>query len=353
MNKYSGKKICLLPKLSGIGGMVSFQSKLHSGLKAREIEVCFDINERPYDAVLVIGGTRQIPRLWQVKQNGVRIVQRLDGMNWIHRVTNTGWRHWLRAENGNILLSLIRAYIADEIVYQSEFSRQWWERVKGKTKKPTVIIHNGVDLEVFSPAGSGERPGEFIRLLMIEGNLLGGYEFGLENAVKLSADIAHSHKGVTRVELMVVGKVSQSMQVHWEQWLRDRGVANQIMINWVGVVPNERIPDLDRSAHLLFSADVNAACPNSVIEALACGTPVISYDTGALSELVGNDGGATVPYGNDPWNLEPPDIPALAKGAAKILADYNHYQAAARNRAKTNFDLEVMVDRYVEVLLGT
>ena len=332
--------------------MVSFQSKLASGLKARQIEVCFDLNESPYDAILVIGGTRQITRLWVAKQSGIRIVQRLDGMNWIHRVTNTGWRHWLRAENGNILLSLIRSYIADKIVYQSEFSRQWWQRVKGETSIPNVIIYNGVDLDVFSPAGSGERPGDFIRLLMIEGSLLGGYEFGLENAVKLSTELAHSHNDITRVELMVVGKVSQSMQVSWQHWFRAQGISDQIVINWVGVVPNERIPEIDRSAHLMFSADVNAACPNSVVEALACGTPVISFDTGALSELVGNEGGLTVPYGGDPWNLEPPDIPALAEGALKILADFDHHQAAARHRAETNFDIEVMVDRYVEVLLG-
>ena len=352
MNIYSGSKICLIPRLTGIGGMVSFQRKLASGLMARNIEVCFDLNSKPYDAVLVIGGTRQIHRLWQVKRSGVPIIQRLDGMNWIHRVINTGWRHWLRAEYGNIILSLIRSYFADKVVYQSEFSRQWWERVKGETRSPNEVIYNGVDLNEFSPAGPGDRPQDFKRILMVEGSLLGGYEFGLENAVKLLAEIAHSHSLEERMELMVVGKVSRQTQGKWDRWIRENGFSEKITINWAGIVPYERIPSVDRSAHLLFSADINAACPNSVIEAMACGTPVLSFDTGALSELIGEGGGITVSYGADPWKLESPDIPALAKAASNILAENKKYQESARLRAEENFDVELMVDHYVDILLG-
>jgi glycosyltransferase involved in cell wall biosynthesis len=189
-------------------------------------------------------------------------------------------------------------------------------------------------------------------MLMVEGSLLGGYEFGLENAVKLLAEIAHSHSRVERMELMIVGKVSKSSQDKWDRWIRENGFSEKITINWAGIVPYERIPSVDRSANLLFSADINAACPNSVIEAMACGTPVLSFDTGALSELIGEGGGITVSYGADPWKLESPDIPALAKAASNILAENKKYQESARLRAEENFDVELMVDHYVDILLG-
>lgn len=345
-------RICLIPRLSGIGGMVSFQEKLTSGLIDRDIEVSFDLGDTPYDAVLVIGGSRQLHRLWQVKRKGILIVQRLDGMNWIHRVIKTGLRHWLRSEYGNFILSSIRSSIAQKIAYQSNFSRDWWEMVKGSTVCPYEVIHNGIDLAKFSPGERGDRPGEFIRLLLVEGSLLGGYEFGLENAVKLSSLIAHSHNGKQKVELMVVGRVTQATREQCEGWINQFGQNERLILNWAGEVPHNQISGIYRSAHIYFSADINAACPNSVLEALACGTPVISFDTGALSELIGNEGGIAVPYGGNPWQLDSPDISALADNAMEILNNLSHYQRKARQRAELAFNLDWMVDRYVELLLG-
>ena len=90
--------------------------------------------------------------------------------------------------------------------------------------------------------------------------------------------------------------------------------------------PREDIAAVDRSAHVLFSADLNAACPNSVIEALACGTPVW-LDTGALAELIQDGAGRVVPYGADHWRLEDPLIPPLTEACVEILQNNPAYRA--------------------------
>ena len=53
------------------------------------------------------------------------------------------------------------------------------------------------------------------------------------------------------------------------------------------------------------------------MEALACGMPVVSFDTGALPELVTQDAGRVVAYGADAWRLEPPDIAAWRSPQAR------------------------------------
>ena len=347
----SHKRVCLVPQLSGVGGMVSFQHKLAAGLAARGVRVCFDLSDHPYDAVLVIGGTRQVAELWRARRRGIRIVQRLDGMNWVHRRRRTGVRHFLRAETGNWLLAYIRSRLADHIVYQSDFSQRWWERVHGPTRVGSSVIYNGVDLSLYTPQGPHERPEGGYRVLLVEGSLMGGYEMGLEVAVALVNRLAsrlesvHSLPEGGAVELMVAGRVSPEVRDRWSSRVQGASLC------WAGLVPRERIPDLDRSAHLLYSADINAACPNSVIEALACGLPVLAYDTGALPELVSPGAGRIVPYGGDPWRLDPPDTSALVEGGLEVLEGGQKVRLAARARAEAAFGLDQMVERYLAALL--
>ncbi len=142
------------------------------------------------------------------------------------------------------------------------------------------------------------------------------------------------------------------MQKYWASFLSHGEQFPKPTLTWTGLVPADRIPEIDRSAHLLYSADVNPACPNSVIEALACGLPVVAFDTGALPELVTAACGRIIPYGGDPWRLERPDIDALADAAGQILNDLERYHRAARARAEAVFDLDVMVKAYLDILLG-
>lgn len=321
--------------------MASFREKFEAGLKKRGIEVTHNPDDES-DAILLIGGTRNLLPLWRAKRRGVRIVQRLDGINWVHRKRNTGIKHFLRAEYGNFMLSFIRRWIATKILYQSEFSRKWWEKWYGPTRVLSTVIHNGVDLESYSPLGPQQRPTERFRLLVVEGSLGGGYDMGLDNAIRLVETLEVNHG--FPMELMVVGQI---MDEHRRRVEARSGVN----ILWAGSVPREQIPAIDRSAHLLFSADINAACPNSVIEALACGLPVAAFDTGALNELVLGDAGRLVPYGSDLWKLERPDIPALAKASAEILREQAHFRKAARAQAEEYLGLEKMMDAYLEFLL--
>lgn len=337
------KRICVVPRVSGVGGMVSFQAKLTANLAERKIGVTSDLNDTPYDAILIIGGTRQLAALWRAKLRGVPIVQRLDGINWLHRKLPTGLRHYLRAEYGNRLLAFIRQRLATKIVYQSHFVVGWWERAFGPTPVPHTVIHNAVDLNTYTPHGNHERPQAHYRLLLVEGSLSGGYELGIQTAVRLAENLRDAHD--LPIELMVVGRVARRIQAQWQ-------ARTNVPLRWAGLVPQEHIPQIDRSAHVLYSADINAACPNAVIEALACGLPVVAFDTGALPELVPAHSGQVVPYGGDPWQLDAANIMGLAEATAKVLQNQEHFRAGARAHAETNFSLDEMTNRYLEVLLG-
>ncbi len=336
-------QICLVPRLSGLGGMVSFQARLAAGLEQRGVRVSYELADPANAAVLVIGGTRHLAALWGARQRGMRIVQRLNGMNWLHRKQKTSLRHYLRAEGGNLILAFIRRRLAQRIVYQSQFSFDWWQRVYGAINAPHQVTYNGVDLSQFSPEGAPSLPADGCRLLLVEGHLSGDYAQGLENALHLAELLQNEHH--IKTELVVVGNVPAAVKNRYQP---TAGGA----ITWAGVVKREQIPEIDRSAHLLFSADLNAACPNAVIEALACGLPVVAFDTGALSELLQGGAGQVAPYGSNYWKLEAPAVAPLAVAAAQIFADNPRYRQAARARAEAAFGLDQMVEGYLNALLG-
>ena len=103
----------------------------------------------------------------------------------------------------------------------------------------------------------------------------------------------------------------------------------------MNTIPREQIPWMMRSSHALFSAEVNPPCPNSVIESLACGLPVIGFDTGSLSEIVQGDAGRLAPYGANQWKLEKPNVQALANVAEGVLENNEHFRTTARKQAET------------------
>jgi glycosyltransferase involved in cell wall biosynthesis len=320
--------------------MAAFRLKFEDGLRARGIEVTYKPGFKS-DAILVIGGTRRLLPLWWAKLLRKRIVQRLDGVNWVQRVRKSGLRYTLRAEYGNTLLAYIRNRVADRVVYQSEFIRDWWEDWYGVARAPGYVILNGVDLDSYSPLDENAVPRyPPYRILVVEGSLAGGLDTGLRAAVRLAEILSKQFT----VELNIAGRVDASFRESLEK-------GNKRGVKILGLVPRGKIPELMRSSHLLFSAEINPPCPNSVIEALACGLPVVGFDTGSLYELLGGSAGRLVPYGGDPWKLELPDVPSLARAATEILVDQGSFRSAARRRAEKFLNVDRMVDEYLKVLL--
>jgi glycosyltransferase involved in cell wall biosynthesis len=332
--------ICIVPRVDGLAGVASFRLKFENGLRSRGVDVTHDLSQ-PADAILVLAGTRHLLPLRKARVVGTRIVQRLDGLNWVQRVRWAGLRYTLRAIYGNANLSFIRARFAEHVIYQSQFIKGWWEDWYRAARVPSSVILNGVDLSGYTPNGLHERPSSHYRILVVEGSLAGGLDSGMYHAVDLASVLSQKYK----IELLVVGRVDRRTQNKFNQQTAFR-------IKFMNTVPREHIPWLMRSAHLLFSAEVNPPCPNSVIEALACGLPVIGFDTGSLSEIIHGDAGRLVPYGGDPWKLENPDIPGLANAAVELLEEQARFRNSARDRAETVFGLDKMVDEYLKILLG-
>lgn len=113
-----------------------------------------------------------------------------------------------------------------------------------------------------------------------------------------------------------------------------------------GLIP---YPDIynyySKAKALIFPIEEDEAFGMVMIEAMAAGTPVVSFDRGPVSEIV-EDGvtGFVVPDG---------DIEALKNAAKKIIDmsayEYAEMRRACRARVKKKYTIDTMVDGYLDI----
>jgi glycosyltransferase involved in cell wall biosynthesis len=326
-------RVCLYPQV-GSGGPGSFQARLGQALQASGVEITHRIEDRPLQAVVIFAATRNWRALEACRRELIPIAQRLDGINWIHRVHRVPAAYYITSEMRNWLLRLVRARYADRIIYQSAFVQDWWHRWYGPARRPEAVIRNGV------PTNPGpDRPSPRERVMLI-----------VEGAVRLDPAsrgiLRAAHRDLRSREVidrtLIFGRVPSFF--HNED-LRLDG------LEFRGHVDLEEIAGWQSRALLQLSLELNPPCPNSVIEALNAGLPVLGYDTGALRELVHPGEGEVLPYAGDVWKLEPPaNLDALGQGGARIATDWAAYSHAARQGARERFNITQIASRYREVL---
>ena len=224
---------------------------------------------------------------------------------------------------------------ADHVLFQSRFSKESSDLFLGEPEGRWEILYNAVDVDRFTPAAVGPEGGP---VLLLGGDQTQAYR--LELALRTFARVL---EGEPIARLLVAGRlVSPPEPLLDELGIRDR-------VELVGTYAQRDAPEIIRRAHLLLHTKVKDPCPSAVIEAMACGLPVVYPASGGTVELVGDDAGVGVPH-PDSWERDEPPAPeALAEAVFQVLASRPAYAAAARKRAVERFALDPWLDRHEEL----
>lgn len=343
------KSICLVPEVQSLGGPRTFQKNLINwAAQTPEIDIHFDADREDIDAFLVIGGPKKyLKRLIKARRDGIPVVHRLNGMNWIHRLRDCGTKYYIHSEAANLAIAFYRRFVCSKIIYQSPFCEQRWDRTYGKLSKPSRVIFNGTDIEAFKPGSVQPDLTNQIHCVLAEGSFRYGMDFGLDAAAELMLGLAERFS--QPLVLHIAGKVNEDIRTRIQNQLTTSGKPVEALFE--GVISRERLITLEQNAAFFFSSEIHAACPNAVIESLACGLPVIGFDTGALKDVCGN-AGIIVPYGTDPYKLEKPVCGPLVDAAERVIRENTAFRLSARKRAEENFSVEKMAAAYIEFCLS-
>ncbi|MSR77612.1 MAG: glycosyltransferase [Candidatus Omnitrophica bacterium] len=151
---------------------------------------------------------------------------------------------------------------ADGYIFQSEFSRRCFENIPAIKQKPCTVIRNGANTDIFSP---GKQTGiSSKKIILISNgwstNLRKG--FGTIAAFSRMSDVTVKHIG------------------RWPDSISSEKV------ECLGPKKEKEIGSILREGHFFLFPSENEACPNVVVEALACGLPVLYHPSGGTAELV-------------------------------------------------------------------
>jgi glycosyltransferase involved in cell wall biosynthesis len=242
---------------------------------------------------------------------------------------------WAGAETDAINRRFRQALLAaDHVLYQSEFCKRCADEFLGEPRGSWEVLYNAVDVDHFRRTAEPPADGP---VLLLGGDQTQAYR--LELALETLARIRGSHPDA---RILVTGRLVSSPEP-----LIDRlGLAGAVALT--GRYAQRDAPGLFSRAQLLLHTKVKDPCPSAVIEAMACGLPVVYAASGGTVELVGEEAGVGVPH-PDGWERDqPPSAEQLAEAVDRVLGDLPGYAAAARARAE-RFALGPWLDRHAEL----
>jgi glycosyltransferase involved in cell wall biosynthesis len=234
---------------------------------------------------------------------------------------------------------------ADYIIYQSKFCQESAWRFLGKITTPFEVLYNPVDTINFSPASMKKEVVDPV--MLIAGSHLYSYRVTLAlDALKILCKDFPSAKLII-AGIFRWGDSEKSAEAEIRKYVSECNLNNKIV--WIGKYSQSQAPDIFRSADILLHTTYNDSCPRLVVEAMACGLPVVYSSSGGVPELVGDKAGIGIPAPSD-WNFEhPPTAHDLAEAVRIIIPDYLSFSKKARERAVDMFDLKPWIQRHKEI----
>jgi glycosyltransferase involved in cell wall biosynthesis len=314
-------------------------TRTHGGMvKVQRMQEAFPNSPREFDVMYLVSSC--VPEgaailAWLAHRRGRKVVWNQNG------VAYPAWHGPGWEETNAVLARLLRA--ADHVLYQSEFCRQASDLFLGPPSGTWEVLHNPVDTTVFTP-GPARPEGEVVLLLGGTHNQRYRFESALLTLARLVRGGVHGPLLVTAHFGWGAGGDEAGADAA-------RLVARHQMeahVEIVGSYSQEEAPALLRRAHILLHTQYNDCCPGLVLEALACGLPVVYSASGGVPELVGDEAGIGVPA-ELCWD-EPviPDPEALAEAVVRVRDAWPRFSAAARSRS-ARFDLAAWIARHRSV----
>lgn len=178
-----------------------------------------------------------------------------------------------------------------------------------------IVIHNGIDIEVFKP--SSEKKPMILGVANVWNEHKGLNDFFLLRNI-IDSDIGITLVGLTEKQIKAL----------------PNGIEGITRTN-----NQDELAKLYSSAIALVNPTYEDNYPTVNLEAIACGTPVFTYNTGGSPESISSETGEVILQG---------DIQGIAN-AIRLAMNGHYSQKRCREYAVANFDQRICFEHYINL----
>ncbi len=236
---------------------------------------------------------------------------------------------------------------SDIIVFQSEFSKKLQTRFVSDfcLEKPNRVILNGIPREIFSPVKEKIALDGFPRLVVTASFRL---HKRLQDAINITNELS---KTCPDVRLHVIGDMDRFTKEHIKE-------LNMQYVVFHGKVNTDDLPLIYSNCHVGLSLCIFDACPNSVIEMMGCGLPVITNSQSGAVELVKNiklivEDEFALDYMEIQTAAKIPevDIPSWVDAVNEVLDNQVYFKEQMLVRVEEELDIKIAAKKYAEFIM--
>ena len=227
---------------------------------------------------------------------------------------------------------------ADYVFWQSNFCKLSADKFLGKRIGPGEILYNSVDTSFFKPKNKKSKNFKFL----ITGNINESLNYRIIAAIyALNIVIKRGYK----FNLIIAGKIDKITLILIKKIINDLGIKN--FVRYIGKYNQNNAPKVYQSSHVYVMLKYKDPCPNTVIEAMSCGMPILFSMSGGVPELVDKKCGLGLKVKNS-WKEKKivPEYDDIANGMIKIYKNYKFMSKNARKRAVEKFDIKHWISRH-------
>ena len=217
-----------------------------------------------------------------------------------------------------------------EVLYEGVDTGKFYKRSEEEIQK----VKGGISRKV-RPSAKSDLQGDYV---LFVGKVV--ERKNLPRMIEAFSVVIRDNEACRNLSFVIGGSISKFMSERLYDLCVKFGVANRVL--FIGYVKESNLPPLISGSKILFYTSLSEGFGLPVLEAMACGVPVLTSNSGALPEVAGDAA----------LLVNPRDINDMVGGLKKLLTDENLRNTCVAKGYEQikKFSWERMAEGFLEVL---